>query len=1300
MQLRFLLSILLSSIVFCTLFAQRSQEDFNKEWIDIDTLIISKNQPKSALEKVNLLFRIAKKSENETQIIKCLIYRISLEDIVFDNKPNNAIALLESEIKATNSKVAISILYNLLANRYYQYYNANRYQFYNRSITVAFVKNDIETWNADDFGVAISENFFKSIANISVLKSIDISAYDAIIIKGNARNLRPTLLDLLAHEALDYFKTGDYYLTKPAYAFELTELNTLSDYNVFSKAKFESKDSTSHLIKSLQLFQQLIQFHEHDIDKNALVDVDLERIEWVHNNLNHESKDAAYLKALNNLIAVKAERVSQAYYLLANYYTQKANTYQPFGDTTQRLSNVKAMQIINEALAKHHQDDEGVNNLKNLQQQILQKSITTQTEEVNIPNKAFRGLVSFKNIDTLFVRVIKIPNKSGISNDERYLDFKKLAQLPIYKTFAQPLPQTKDYQQHSVEIKIDALPLGEYVLLTSSGAAFIDSIHKMSKQLLHISNISYIKNGNDYFVLHRETGAPLSNVKVIISKEEWNRKTNKNETKLIGTKTTTSNGQFKFISTDDYGNYQFDFTAKNDHLKLESSEYVYKSRSNDDDDDDYNKDEIAEYEEDKTKVYFFTDRSIYRPGQTVYFKGIAITKDFKTKQPKVLANKDSVLLYLEDANSKNIDSLYLKTNVYGSFAGKFIIPQNVLTGSFSVKAYGYSSYKSFSVEEYKRPKFYVEFEPVKGTYRVNDSITVTGIAKAYAGNVVDGAKVKFNVQRNGRFVYDWLWRNGSRPYSRNAQIANGDIVTDTEGKFTITFKALPDEAIAAANEPIFDFTINADVTDINGETRTANKQVSVGYKSLQLTITAPKLAEVDSLKQISVATKNLNGEKEPANVAIKIYAVQTPKRLIRKRLWPRADMFVMDKNTYVQYFPNDDYEDELNENTWAANSLVFEGKINTGNNLKFEIGNYKLTAGFYKIEATTTDKDGNAIKDVKYVQLFNKNATPYPQYNFKYTLNNYVQPNETAAFLSGNMAEKTFVISKISKPKLAGKERAIYQYNNYQKGLHNINYKADETDRGNVAISEAFVINNRVYTNHYNIIVPFSNKALDISYTSFRNKTEPGSKETWTVNIAGNKGEKVAAELLTSMYDASLDQFKKHEWMQPRIWTENQYKNDFTSSAGFESETSNENSNQKTLTVPITVYDALFKSIIFRKKFVSNGEQYLLAGKVSGLQIADKYADDEDGDFVTRAKSVSSVVTVVRETLNHEQAATRIRAISGVVDENSLLLVIDGVISVLKFKDIDMELVDFIDILKSAQATALYGSKASNGEPW
>ncbi len=140
----------------------------------------------------------------------------------------------------------------------------------------------------------------------------------------------------------------------------------------------------------------------------------------------------------------------------------------------------------------------------------------------------------------------------------------------------------------------------------------------------------------------------------------------------------------------------------------------------------------------------------------------------------------------------------------------------------------------FRVEEYKRPKFYVDYEPIKGTYKVNDKIKVTGIAKAYAGNNIDGAMVKYRIVRQPRYIYSWMFWRWWQPPAEEMEIANGEVKTDKDGKFVVEFTAIPDLKIEKKFEPVFDYTVYADVTDINGETRSGEKMVSVSYKSLML----------------------------------------------------------------------------------------------------------------------------------------------------------------------------------------------------------------------------------------------------------------------------------------------------------------------------------------------------------------------------------------------------------------------------------------------------------------------------------
>ena len=403
--------------------------------------------------------------------------------------------------------------------------------------------------------------------------------------------------------------------------------------------------------------------------------------------------------------------------------------------------------------------------------------------------------------------------------------------------------------------------------------------------------------------------------------------------------TTDKNGYFKLplSKQDATNNVRLEITYKKDRLFLDDDQYIYNYYGTGDADNAYDQ---KDYDKDNAKVFLFTDRSIYRPGQLVYFKGIGVTKDYKTGKPKLLETKDSLTVILSDANSQKVDSIKVQLSEFGSFNGKFRLPENKLNGEFEIDVKDLeNSSVSFSVEEYKRPKFYTEFEKVKGSYRVNDTVQITGFAKAYAGNNIDGATVHYRVTRVARFLYPWMfWRKGF-PQTNPLEITNGEITTDADGKFTIKFAAIPDLSLDKNTDPFFDYKVEADVTDINGETRSGNITVPIGYKALNLQISLPQgdIANIDSVKNIFVTSKNLSGEPEPVKADIKIYKLQPPQRLIRQRLWQQPDKFILNKTEFIEYFPHDEYADESKKESWPRTNLVYQKEDRTNQSSTFNL---------------------------------------------------------------------------------------------------------------------------------------------------------------------------------------------------------------------------------------------------------------------------------------------------------------------------------------------------------------------------
>jgi len=1136
----------------CYLSAQQKMTDYNTLWKKVDSLSTKKGLTQSALEEVNKIYALAKKEKQDAQLIKALLYQAALQQMKEENAGPKSIAALETEIKTTNEP-SKSILYSILAEKYLFYFQQHRYNLYDRTKTTNFNKEDIATWGLDDFHKKITALYLASLSAEKLLQQTKLDAFDPVIIKGNSRWLRPTLYDLLANRALDYFKDGERDVNKPAYAFEINDSSYFAAAATFSKLNIVTSDTASLYHKALLTYQHLLAFHLNDEKPDALIDADIDRLVFIHAHAVMENKDQLYENALNNITAAykNLPAAAQAFYLIARLHADKASRYDPLKYDDKDPLNPKGEYIIAATICRQvvqqTGESEGKANCFNLLQQIEGKELNLSTEKVNLPGQALRTLVSYRNFSKLYFRLIPLSDdlKNKLANryDDSY--WKDLVALQPIRSWDQSLPTTNDYQKHSTEIKIDALPTGGYILLASTNDGFSLDKNPLAVQYFYVSGISYINNNNEYFILNRESGQPLAGATVQTwwTAYDYNSRTNK---KIKGEKQMADkNGYISFTkkTPNQQGNMQLEITSNNDRLFMDDGQYIYYREE----DDNKEATDAARYEKDKSQLFFFTDRSIYRPGQTIWFKGIAVTKDFTSRKSKVYGGIASTV-FLRDANGENIDSLQLKTNEYGSYAGKFVLPAGSLNGEFSLIDEEIDGSTSFSVEEYKRPKFSVDYENIKGSYKINDSITVTGFAKAYAGNNIDGAQVKYRVQRIARFIYPWLYWKWGYPRSSQMEISNGIATTDTEGKFKIVFKAIPDLSVNKDLEPIFDYKITADITDINGETRNGETTIPVAYKALQVNIglSDGQSIETDSLKNIAVGTKNIAGVAEPALITISISRLQGPDRLIRKRYWQQPDQFVMSKDEFIKNFPNDEYENESDYRGWKKEKALFTGTDSSNNNLKFNIQNLKLSEGWYAIEAITKDKYGADVKDIKYVQLYSEKSKTLPAaaYTWSSQKNNTIEPGGQSNITIGSAASDIFLIQEVDKrnqlmpvAQNIDNPTTPSAYNFFKlNGKQDFSFPATEADRGGFAVYHFFVKNNRFYSLTATVAVPWTNKELQISYETFRDKTLPGSEEKWKLKISGYKKEKIAAEMLASMYDASLDQFKPHSWNTPAIW--------------------------------------------------------------------------------------------------------------------------------------------------------------------
>jgi uncharacterized protein YfaS (alpha-2-macroglobulin family) len=494
--------------------------------------------------------------------------------------------------------------------------------------------------------------------------------------------------------------------------------------------------------------------------------------------------------------------------------------------------------------------------------------------------------------------------------------------LELVVEFNRDLKNENDYQTHTTEVIFPKLKQGNYLVLASNDSNF-NNENSFAFSFIQTTNIALLESQVDgkytYQVVNRLTGKPLPNASLHFLNENitrWN--------KLIDvTLTADKNGFVKYTPSSNHNRITIRVSHNDDSGMFKYFRMYHDNR---------NRNNTSDYQ--NNQVFLFTDRSIYRPSQTVYFKGIAVRQT--ENKSAVLPNKN-VKVTLKDVNYQDVKTLELQTNEYGSFSGEFILPNSGLTGSYQIYVEGVRSFVdkipfigtdrisgnvSFSVEEYKRPKFSAEFNKITQTFKLNDSIKIKGKALAYAGSNITDAKVVYRVQRKVQYPQWWYWY---RPYgfsSEAQEITNGETKTSDKGEFEIAFFAQPDKSVSKDNNPIFNYEITADITDINGETRSTSTIVSVGYHALTINIGIDsKLDKNSKENKLTLATNNLNGEFVATQGKLKIYKLKEPKNVFRNRPWEAPDYQEISQNEFEKLFPNEVY---LSSKEPKKGELVFE----------------------------------------------------------------------------------------------------------------------------------------------------------------------------------------------------------------------------------------------------------------------------------------------------------------------------------------------------------------------------------------
>lgn len=1084
--------------------------------------------PKSARDIVLQIQEKAKNEKNAPQQIKALLHLMKYDYQIEDDGFAMSLDRLRKEEKEAEFPVK-SLVQSLLGQVYWGYYQNNRWEFAQRSEIAGDIPEDPRKWDLNTIIKESTRMFLASLEEGEKLKTLKLEDFDAILyLNPETRPLRPSLYDLLAHRALDILLSSESGLPQPAYRFEIREPKVFGDAQTFINLKFETRDTLSNKWMTLQILQDLTAYHQARKDIAALTDLELQRLKYVYNEAILGNKRELYRQALRDLMK-KSESTPQYTLVaaaLATDYLEEGGEYNPENGEEGKKAMATALEIAQEA-QKRYPDSNGAKNCAYVINQVYQVSLSFSTENFVYPGKPFVGHANYKNTEEIWVRIAGVSESEwekyeGLDYDKRSDYLLKLKKA--VEDFSVKLPVDVDYNSHSTDIKMPALPAGHYVVIVSNNADFnYENLRKgLVYKFMHASRISYTTRAvenqeREFIVTDRISGEPLAGVKIDLSISYYDYGSRKYKEKKFTTLTTDKNGKASVAaSKDEYRNFIVRMSYGEEYLF--NLDGVSQSRN---------------YTSPPRRVIstkFFLDRAIYRPGQTIHFKGLVLEQYDGTTEIK---KNFTETVTLRDPNYQNVATLTLTTNEFGTFSGTFTAPLGTITGQMNI----YTSHGShyFSVEEYKRPKFEVNFDPVKGSFRLNDKVKVTGKAMAYAGSVIDGAKVQYRVVR--QTVYPWWgyfcwWR--PMPSTPDMEILNGETETDETGGFEIEFDAIPDPSIDKENKPQFNYIVYADVTDITGETHSTQTTASVGYIALNLSMGLPSTIYQPDSAKIKIYSKNLNGQDEPAQGTVTVHLLKEPKTIYRNRMMGKSDKFLLSEQEFHQAFQVDVYKDEDQIQTWEKLQQVYSGNFNTEKTGKQDFGGMKnWKSGRYVVELKTKDKFGTPVELKRYFTLLKPEKK---EMNLKIPFlvhkdKEEYQPGDVAKLTVSTGYENLRVLYEIEfDGKIIQSEWVTLSTENREFTI-----PVEEKHRGNFFAHFMYIHDGRINTSTQYINVPWDNKRLNIEFETFRDKLLPGQKEEWRLKISGKDGEKVAAEMVASMYDASLDAFASNSWWL-NIW--------------------------------------------------------------------------------------------------------------------------------------------------------------------
>ena len=1072
---------------------------------------LEKNLPESAEKELNAIEEKASKDKNNIQLLKTYLYRQYIFQFTIEEEPEqHFIQYAESKL-GTLDEVCNALLHEELAKAYANYLESNEWTINeNLPIDGDLSKVEMKYWDKESFKTRINQHYEEALKPVEALKKAKTE--DFMVLYENKNNnedyieYEASLFEFMFHRVANYYQdqanaddvegeTDAWWL--PAKDFVKTNLGT----------------TDNPLNKCLKIYQDLIDYNLKEKNEDVLIYNDFKRFGFVNFILDKDDQYQAAMEDLKNQHKdnpLSAEITS----LIARNMINQCESNSADSAYFDHYKKAKAM--CEEAIAKFPKS-QGAKNCERLISRIEEPRVDLSLKSVQLPDEAIPAVMEYRNTTTPYYRIVKVSEKELRKlNEMRKED--RLKELNKMKAVAEQelsLPAETDYRQHSTLIALPSLERGIY-FLTATTAKGITSEDKTLMLNFQVSSLGFLTDTKDnkmtVVTVDRKTGKTVEGVTVELYRREWDYKAREYKYIILATPKTDRNGR---AEVSDMGNDSFGINLRKGEDNLLSDNHVYLYKRYKDDREHYN-------------TTLFTDRAIYRPGQTVYFQGVVTRSQGDDVS---LVNGYTENVSFRDANWQEISAAKFTTDEYGAFSGSYVIPTDRLNGVFHLNADRGSAI--IRVEEYKRPTFEVKFDSPKEQYKLNQEVTVRGDVKAYAGFGLDDVEYSYRVIRKTSFPWRcwWWWY----PTVEDEQITYGKARTDENGKFAVTFHLKPSKTIAPEKQPMFTYEIEVTATSKQGETHADTYSIRAGYNEIAIGTDLPSEVEKSEIGKYQITVSNLSWQPAKSRIKRKIYRYEDATKINYFEAMghsEKLDRQMLSDEEMERLFPEYSFYQapepaapEAPRRVEGPGHLVYESEIMVDDKAKFYEGK-ALEPGKYVVELTSLDDP--LAKTSRQFTVFDNGSKklPYTTMEWAHQAKSSAHPGDEIQLSIGSAAKDVEIWVQL----LHGDEVRLDKKVSLSNGVQTLSYKVTEQDRGGLSWRYAFVKENSFNTDRLDVSVPFDNYNLDVKLATMRDKLSPGAEETWEVTVRDYKDKPLEAALLASMYDASLDEFERNYW--------------------------------------------------------------------------------------------------------------------------------------------------------------------------